>query len=286
MSRFCAMSFSICCAWLVELDGLVADRGLRRLPGMLHRAAGGLENGLVRYLGRVLRNDGTVGRDAVAVFVGIGFHGAAFGANRAVAAGAGRASDGGGAGSRFLRGGAVRDNDGSVRPAASAHGFRSSFATWCRPEGIERDRREFALAHREGSAIMAACARDDLLEKRCPVMQDWADHISARAGQVIVADPGIGAAILGLVALAAWALAEYATWRLWAALGAGLAAYIIGAGAVFILGIVLAVRFMLASVGRGPSVTHEHHGALVRTQRDDSHGTVLRVESWIICDGS
>ena len=57
------------------------------------------------------------------------------------------------------------DNDVSVRPAASAHGFRSSFATWCQSEGIERDRREFALAHVEGSAIMAACARDDLLGK-------------------------------------------------------------------------------------------------------------------------
>ncbi len=37
---------------------------------------------------------------------------------------------------------------------------------------------EFALAHVEGSATVAACARDDLLEKRCPVMQAWADCIS------------------------------------------------------------------------------------------------------------
>ena len=37
---------------------------------------------------------------------------------------------------------------------------------------------EFALAHVEGSATVAAYARDDLLEKRRPVMQAWADGIS------------------------------------------------------------------------------------------------------------
>ncbi len=39
---------------------------------------------------------------------------------------------------------------------------------------------EFALAHVEGSATVAAYARDDLLEKRRPVMQRWADCISRR----------------------------------------------------------------------------------------------------------
>ena len=34
---------------------------------------------------------------------------------------------------------------------------------------------EFALAHVEGSATVAAYARDDLLEKRHPVMQAWSD---------------------------------------------------------------------------------------------------------------
>ena len=37
---------------------------------------------------------------------------------------------------------------------------------------------EFALAHMEGSATVAAYTRDDLLEKRRPVMQAWADCIS------------------------------------------------------------------------------------------------------------
>ena len=37
---------------------------------------------------------------------------------------------------------------------------------------------EFALAHVEGSATVAAYARDNLLEKRRPVMQAWADCVS------------------------------------------------------------------------------------------------------------
>ena len=37
---------------------------------------------------------------------------------------------------------------------------------------------EFALAHVEGSANVAAYARDDLLKKRCPFMQAWADRMS------------------------------------------------------------------------------------------------------------
>ena len=37
---------------------------------------------------------------------------------------------------------------------------------------------EFALAHIEGSATSAANARNDLLEKRHPVMQAWATCIS------------------------------------------------------------------------------------------------------------
>ena len=39
---------------------------------------------------------------------------------------------------------------------------------------------EFALAHVESSASMAAYARDELLEKRRPVMQRWTDCTSGQ----------------------------------------------------------------------------------------------------------
>jgi len=59
--------------------------------------------------------------------------------------------------------------------AASGHGFRSSFKDWARERDVDETLSEFALAHVEGSATVAAYARDDLLEKRRPVMQAWAD---------------------------------------------------------------------------------------------------------------
>ena len=62
--------------------------------------------------------------------------------------------------------------------AASGHGFRTSFKGWAREHDVDELLSEFALAHVEGSATVAAYARDDLLEKRRPVMQAWAGCIS------------------------------------------------------------------------------------------------------------
>ena len=62
----------------------------------------------------------------------------------------------------------------------TAHGFRSSFKDWARHEGVDELLSEFALAHVEGSKTVAAYARDDLLEKRRPVMQAWSDLILRR----------------------------------------------------------------------------------------------------------
>ena len=61
--------------------------------------------------------------------------------------------------------------------AASGHGFRSSFKDWARQHDVHELLSEFALAHVEDSATVAAYARDDLLEKRRPVMQEWADAL-------------------------------------------------------------------------------------------------------------
>ena len=78
---------------------------------------------------------------------------------------------------------------GALRRAevnATGHGFRSSFKDWARHEGVDEILSEFALAHVEGSQTVAAYARDDLLERRRPVMQAWSDFVvrreSRRAG--------------------------------------------------------------------------------------------------------
>ena len=66
--------------------------------------------------------------------------------------------------------------------AASGHGFRSSFKDWARGHEVDELLSEFALAHVEGSATVAAYARDDLLERRRPMMQRWADAIAPGGG--------------------------------------------------------------------------------------------------------
>ena len=64
---------------------------------------------------------------------------------------------------------------------ATPHGFRSSFKDWARNHGVEHELSELCLAHVEGSKTVQAYARDDLLEKRRPVMQQWADYLDEGA---------------------------------------------------------------------------------------------------------
>jgi hypothetical protein len=44
---------------------------------------------------------------------------------------------------------------------------------------------ERALAHKTRSAVVAAYARSDLMEKRRQVMQRWADYLGVAGGKVI-----------------------------------------------------------------------------------------------------
>ena len=64
---------------------------------------------------------------------------------------------------------------------ATPHGFRSSFKDWSRNHGVGHELSELCLAHVEGSKTVQAYAREDLLEKRRPVMQRWADYLDEGA---------------------------------------------------------------------------------------------------------
>jgi len=67
-----------------------------------------------------------------------------------------------------------RDAEGR---AIVPHGFRASFRMWAgetRPEG--REVVEMALAHTIKDKAEAAYARSDLLEKRRPLMNAWAEQ--------------------------------------------------------------------------------------------------------------
>ena len=57
---------------------------------------------------------------------------------------------------------------------ATMHGCRSTFRDWCAREGVDTAVAEKCLMHSLKS-VQAAYQRDDLLERRRPVMQQWAD---------------------------------------------------------------------------------------------------------------
>ena len=58
------------------------------------------------------------------------------------------------------------------------HGFRSSFKGWATADGHwSWEAIELCLAHRVGNSVAQAYFRDDLLEQRRAVMQEWADYV-------------------------------------------------------------------------------------------------------------
>jgi integrase len=69
---------------------------------------------------------------------------------------------------------------------ATAHGFRTSFRTWCGDHGVDREIAELSLAHRIGNAVEQAYARSDLLDRRRGVMARWAQHVAGEAGPRVV----------------------------------------------------------------------------------------------------
>ena len=61
------------------------------------------------------------------------------------------------------------------------HGFRSTFRDWAGDHTeYARELLEASLAHTLESKVEAAYQRKDALERRRPLMQDWADFIAQR----------------------------------------------------------------------------------------------------------
>ena len=63
---------------------------------------------------------------------------------------------------------------------ASPHGFRATFRSWCADTGVEFEVAESALAHIAGG-VVEAYQRSPLLERRRPVMADWAAFLSGES---------------------------------------------------------------------------------------------------------
>ena len=78
--------------------------------------------------------------------------------------------------------------------AVVPHGFRASFRMWAgetRPEG--REVVEMALAHTIKDKAEASYARSDLLEKRRPLMDAWAEQCARLPAEVVALGVGGGA---------------------------------------------------------------------------------------------
>jgi integrase len=63
----------------------------------------------------------------------------------------------------------------ALAPAATVHGFRSSFKDWCNENAVDNNLSEIALAHGVGTKVEQAYARSDLFERRRELMQKWSD---------------------------------------------------------------------------------------------------------------
>jgi integrase len=66
-----------------------------------------------------------------------------------------------------------------VRPDATVHGLRSTFADWCGDNGKDRDLREMQLAHLVGNSVERAYSRSDWLLRRRVLLEQWAAFATA-----------------------------------------------------------------------------------------------------------
>jgi integrase len=70
----------------------------------------------------------------------------------------------------------------------TVHGFRSTFRDWCgEATNYPRELAEAALAHAVGNAVERAYRRSDALEKRRPMMEEWARFLEPRTESNVIA---------------------------------------------------------------------------------------------------
>ena len=64
-----------------------------------------------------------------------------------------------------------------IKRPVTMHGCRSTFRDWCAVNEIDHATAEKALSHKWGNEVTNAYLREDLLEKRRELMQQWADEL-------------------------------------------------------------------------------------------------------------
>jgi integrase len=59
----------------------------------------------------------------------------------------------------------------------TVHGMRSAARSWMADNGVEFELAEACLAHAVGNAVVQAYQRSSMLERRRPLMQNWANFV-------------------------------------------------------------------------------------------------------------
>ena len=59
------------------------------------------------------------------------------------------------------------------------HGMRAAFRSWCSDTGVPRDLAEMCLGHTV-KGVEGAYQRSDMLDRRRPLMEAWAEHVRLR----------------------------------------------------------------------------------------------------------
>jgi integrase len=76
---------------------------------------------------------------------------------------------------------AKRISDG----VGTTHGWRAMFKSWCTAHGVADEVSEIAMAHKVGG-VKGLYQRDQLVERRAPVMRAWGAFLSGEMGAEVV----------------------------------------------------------------------------------------------------
>jgi integrase len=73
-----------------------------------------------------------------------------------------------------------------MKVPVTVHGFRSSARSWMADTGVPFELAEAALAHQVGNAVVQAYQRSSMLERRRPILNAWADHVTGKTSDNVV----------------------------------------------------------------------------------------------------
>lgn len=74
---------------------------------------------------------------------------------------------------------AIPDAEDKPKKVGTVHGLRASFGAWAMSEGVPLEMSDRCLQHSVGSAVSRAYHRDDVLDQRRVILDDWASYATS-----------------------------------------------------------------------------------------------------------